>query len=58
MATLKASARLGLVLHPRSDPTSVVERLISWARSRGKQVIAEMRDLLPGGDPVALARET
>jgi NAD+ kinase len=42
--------RLGLVLHPRSDPTPVVERLASWARSHGKQVIVDARDSarLPG----------
>ena len=31
--------RLGLVPHPRSDPTPVVERLTTWARSHRKQVI-------------------
>ena len=44
MPTLKPSARLGLVLHPRSDPTPVVEKLTSWARSHGKQVIVDARD--------------
>jgi NAD+ kinase len=38
------SERLGLVLHPRSDPTPVVEKLTSWARSHGKQVIVDARD--------------
>ena len=33
-----------LVLHPRRDQTPVVQRLISWARSHGKQVIADARD--------------
>jgi NAD+ kinase len=44
MATLKPGGRLGLVLHPRSDPTPVVETLTSWARSHGKQVIVDARD--------------
>src|SRR5918999_4069728 len=44
MPTLEPSARLGLVLHPRSDPTPVVEKLTSWARSHGKQVIVDARD--------------
>ena len=44
MPTLKPGGRLGLVLHPRSDPTPVAERLMSWARSHGKQVIADARD--------------
>ena len=50
MQTLKPTGRLGLVLHPRSDPAPVVEKLTSWARSHGKQVIANARDAarLPG----------
>jgi NAD+ kinase len=44
MPTLKPSGRLGLVLHPRSDPTPVVDKLASWARSHGKQVIVDARD--------------
>jgi NAD+ kinase len=44
MQRLKPGGRLGLVLHPRSDPTPVVEKLTSWARSRGKQVIVDARD--------------
>jgi NAD+ kinase len=58
MPTLKPSGRLGLVLHPRSDPAPVVERLTSWARSHGKQVIADARDAarLPDGvEPVSEA---
>ena len=46
MATIhlnEPSGRLGLVLHPSSDPTMVVEKLTSWARSHGKQVIADAR---------------
>jgi hypothetical protein len=31
--TLKPNGRLGLVLHPRTDPTPVVEKLTSWARA-------------------------
>jgi NAD+ kinase len=44
MQTPKPSGRLGLVLHPRSDPTPVAEKLTSWARSHGKKVIADARD--------------
>ena len=44
MQTLKPTGRLGLVLHLRSDPTPVVEKLTSWARSHGKRVIADARD--------------
>jgi NAD+ kinase len=44
VSTLRASARLGLVLHPRSDPAPVVERLMSWARSHGKRVMVDARD--------------
>jgi NAD+ kinase len=44
MPTLKPTERVGLVLHPRSDPTPVVEKLMSWARSHGKQVIVDARD--------------
>jgi NAD+ kinase len=50
------SGRLGLVLHPRSDPTMVVEKLTNWARAHGKQVIADARDTarLPAGvEPVS-----
>ena len=52
------SGRLGLVLHPRSDPTMVVEKLTSWARAHRKQVIADARDTarLPAGvEPVSAA---
>jgi NAD+ kinase len=44
MPTLKPNGRLGLVLHPSTDPTPVVQRLTSWASSHGKQVIVEARD--------------
>jgi NAD+ kinase len=44
MPRLKPSGRLGLVLHPRSDPTAVVEKLTRWARSHGKHVIVDARD--------------
>jgi NAD+ kinase len=44
MSTLAPSGCLGLVLHPRRDPTPVVEKLTSWARSHGKQVIVDARD--------------
>ena len=52
------SGRLGIVLHPRSDPTMVVEKLTGWARAHGKQVIADARDTarLPAGvEPVSAA---
>ena len=52
MVTLKPSGRLGLVLHPRSDPTPVVEKLTSWARSHGKQVIVDARDAARISDDV------
>ena len=44
MQTLTPAGRLGLVLHPSNDPTPVVEKLTSWARSHGKQLIADARD--------------
>jgi NAD+ kinase len=44
MQTLKPSRRLGLVLHPHSDPTPVAQKLTSWARSHDWQAIAEARD--------------
>jgi NAD+ kinase len=44
MPTLKASAPLGLVLHPRSDPTPVAAKVTRWARSHGRQVIVDARD--------------
>src|SRR5689334_16068028 len=49
------SGKLALVLHPRSDAMPVAEKLVSWARSHGKQVIADARDIprLPAGvEPV------
>jgi NAD+ kinase len=60
MPTLKPSGRLGLVLHPSTDPApAVVDKLTSWARSHGKQVIADARDAarLPDGvEPVSEAQ--
>jgi NAD+ kinase len=44
MQTLKPGGRLGLVLHPRRDPGPVAEKLTSWARSHGKEVIVDARD--------------
>jgi NAD+ kinase len=44
MPTLKRGGRLGLVLHPTRDPTPVVEKLTTWARSHGKHVIVDARD--------------
>jgi NAD+ kinase len=58
MPELKSSMRLGLVLHPRSDPTAVVEKLTSWARSHGMLVIVDERDAarVPAGvEPVSEA---
>ena len=59
MQRLKPGGRLGLVLHPRSDPAPVVEKLTSWARSHGKQVIVDERDAarVPAGvEPVSEAQ--
>jgi NAD+ kinase len=56
MPLVKPSGRLGLVLHPRTDPTPVAERLLSWARSHGKRVIVDARDAarVPDGvEPVS-----
>ena len=58
MPTLKSSERLGLVLHPRSDPTPVVEKLTSWARSHGKQVIVAARDAARVPDAVEPVSDT
>ena len=44
MQTLKPGGRVGLVLHPRSDPAPVASKLTAWARSHGKQLIADARD--------------
>jgi NAD+ kinase len=44
MPTIKPNGRLGLVLHPRRDPTPVVEKLTRWARSHRKRVIVDARD--------------
>jgi NAD+ kinase len=51
MATFLPRGRLGLVLHPHSDPTMVARKLTSWAGAHGKEVIAEARDTarLPDG---------
>src|SRR5262249_22958205 len=38
------TSRLGLVLHPHSDPTTVVETLTAWARSHRKRVIIDAQD--------------
>jgi len=53
MPALKSSGRLGLVLHPHSDPTAVVETIMTWARSHGKHVIADARDTARLPDDVA-----
>jgi NAD+ kinase len=44
MPIVKPGGRLGLVLHPRADPTAVVEKVTGWARSHGKRVIVDARD--------------
>jgi NAD+ kinase len=44
MSTLTPGGRLGLVLHPSRDPAPVVGKLTTWARSHGKQVIADARE--------------
>jgi NAD+ kinase len=44
MQKLKPCKRLGLVLHPRNDPTPVAEKLSSWARSHAHRLIADARD--------------
>src|SRR3954451_13386774 len=55
MPTLKPDGCLGLVLHPTSDPAVVVEKIASWARSHGKEVIADARDAarVPGVEAVS-----
>jgi len=57
MDTLKPDGRLGLVLHPQSDPAPVVGKLTEWARSHGKQVIADARDAARLPDDVELVSE-
>jgi len=52
MHTLKAGGRLGLVLHPDREPTPVVQKLVGWARSHGKQVIVDARDVARVPDDV------
>jgi NAD+ kinase len=44
MPTLEPTGCFGLVLHPRRDPSPVVERLTTWARSHGKRVLVDARD--------------
>jgi NAD+ kinase len=58
MPTLKPTGCLGLVLHPRRDPTAVVEKLARWARLHGKELIVDARDAarVPAGvEPVGEA---
>jgi len=57
MPTLTSTGRLGLVLHPSNDPTPVVEKLTTWARSHGKQLIADARDAERLPDDVAPVSE-
>jgi NAD+ kinase len=51
MPMLKDGGRVGLVLHPRSDPSVIAAKLTTWARMHGKQVIADVREAarLPAG---------
>jgi NAD+ kinase len=44
MPRIKPGGRIGLVLHPRSDPAPVMDKITSWARSHGKGVIVDARD--------------
>jgi NAD+ kinase len=58
MPSLETTGRLGLVLHPSRDPTSVAETLTRWARSHGKHVLVDARDAarVPEGvEPVSCA---
>jgi NAD+ kinase len=58
MATPRFSGCLGLVLHPRRDPTAVVEKLASWAQAHGKALVVDARDAarVPEGvEPVSQA---
>ena len=57
MHTLTPGGRLGLVLHPRRDPTPCVEQLTRWARSHGKQVIVDAREAARVPDDVELVSE-
>ena len=57
MQTLKPDGRLGLVLHPLNDPMPVARKLTSWARSHGKQVIADARHAARLPDDVELVSE-
>jgi NAD+ kinase len=59
MPKIKPGGRLGLVLHPRADPTEVAEKLTRWALSHGKEVIVDARDAerVPDGvEPVSTAQ--
>ena len=58
MPTLKPGGRLGLVLHPQSDPTPLIAKLTRWARSHGKQVIVDERDGARVPDDVVPVSET
>jgi NAD+ kinase len=57
MQKLKPCKRLGLVLHPSSDPGPVAERLSSWARSHAHQLIADVREAARLPDDVAPVSE-
>jgi NAD+ kinase len=57
MHTLTPGGRLGLVLHPRRDPTPCMEQLTTWARSHGKQVIVDAREAARVPDDIKLVSE-
>jgi NAD+ kinase len=59
VSTLEPNGCLGLVLHPRRDPTAVVDKLATWARSHGKELIVDAREAsrVPAGiEPVSEAQ--
>jgi NAD+ kinase len=45
------------VLHPSRDPTPVVEKLVGWARSHGRQLVARARDAARLPDEVVAVSE-
>jgi NAD+ kinase len=58
MPTFKPGGCLGLVLHPRTDPFPVADKVTAWARSHGKHVLVDARDAdraPDGAEPVSQA---
>jgi NAD+ kinase len=41
----KSSSRIGLVLHPRREPTSVAEKIVRWAKSHGSELLVDAKDV-------------